>query len=62
MVCVCLETGAHKLRCLILQGMFDQGFMQQMMQNPMVQQFLSDPETMRNMLQMNPGIREVSEH
>jgi hypothetical protein len=39
--------------------MFDQGFMQQMMQNPMVQQLMSNPEMMRNMLQMNPGIREV---
>lgn len=37
----------------------DQGLMQQMMQSPMVQQLLSDPETIRNMLQMNPGIREV---
>lgn len=49
----------HIGRCWVLQGMFDQGFMQQMMQSPMVQQLLSDPETMRNMLQMNPGIREV---
>jgi hypothetical protein len=39
--------------------MFDQGFMQQMMQNPMVQQMLNNPETMRNMLQMNPAVREV---
>lgn len=45
--------------CCVVQGMFDQGFMQQMMQNPMVQQLLSNPEMMRNMLQMNPGVREV---
>lgn len=45
--------------CCFPQGMFDQGFMQQMMQNPMVQQMLNNPETMRNMLQMNPAVREV---
>jgi hypothetical protein len=39
--------------------MFDQGFMQQMMQSPMMQQMLSNPDNMRNMLQMNPAVREV---
>jgi hypothetical protein len=31
----------------------------QMMQTPMMQQLLSNPETLRNMLQMTPGVREV---
>lgn len=42
--------------------MFDQGFMQQMMQSPMMQQMLSNPDNMRNMLQMNPAVREVGMH
>lgn len=60
----CLTLQAHVCRVLCplsfcLPAQMDSGFMQQMMQSPMVQQLLNNPETLRNMLQMNPGIREV---
>jgi hypothetical protein len=38
---------------------FDPAMMQQMMQSPMMQQLLNNPDMMRNMLQMNPAVREV---
>lgn len=53
------EVAVPLLLLLLRQGMFDQGFMQQMMQSPMMQQMLSNPDNMRNMLQMNPAVREV---
>jgi hypothetical protein len=43
----------------VVQGMMDPAAMQQMMQSPLMQQLLSNPELMRNMLQMNPAVREV---
>jgi hypothetical protein len=42
--------------------MMDPAAMQQMMQSPLMQQLLSNPELMRNMLQMNPAVREVRRH
>jgi hypothetical protein len=42
--------------------MMDPAAMQQMMQSPLMQQLLSNPELMRNMLQMNPAVREVGRH
>jgi hypothetical protein len=44
---------------LAVQGMMDPAAMQQMMQSPLMQQLLNNPEVMRNMLQMNPAVREV---
>jgi hypothetical protein len=39
----------------------DSTAMQQMMQSPLMQQLLNNPEMLRSMLQMNPAVREVSE-
>lgn len=39
--------------------MMDPAVLQQMVQSPLMQQMLSNPELLRNMLQMNPAIREV---
>jgi ubiquilin len=47
------------LCCHAAQGMMDPAAMQQMMQSPLMQQLLRNPELMRNMLQMNPAVREV---
>lgn len=33
--------------------------MQQMLQSPLMQQLLSNPELVRRMLQMNPAVREL---
>lgn len=53
----------HDCACFGLQGLpIPQNMLQSMMQNPMVQQMFSNPETMRNMLQMNPAVREVRQH
>merc|ERR1719456_451005 len=35
--------------------------MQQMMQNPMVQQMMSDPETVRGIVRMNPQLNQLME-
>merc|ERR1740123_2217780 len=35
--------------------------MQQMLQNPMVQQMMSDPEMMRSMIRMNPQLNQLME-
>lgn len=40
-------------------GLMDPEMMRQMMGSPFMQQLLNNPELMRNMLQMNPGVREL---
>lgn len=37
----------------------DPGAMQQMMQSPLMQQLLNNPELLRGMLQANPAVRQV---
>lgn len=56
--CTALTAGLLT-RAIVTQGLMDPAAMQQMMQSPLMQQLLNNPELMRNMLQMNPAVREV---
>lgn len=50
-------VGCSEVNVCVLCFQFEAAL--QMMQTPMMQQLLSNPETLRNMLQMTPGVREV---